>query len=769
MQPANGNRLNGARRQRTRQGPLDVVIRALRRHWIFPVVIPVAVIAGTALALQFLPRVYEASAQLRIDQQRSNLAVLEALKSLSSGSQIETEMVVMRSRTLAESVVDSLSLRMRLISPRGAPRSRYFERLRVVRGAPSGEWVIRRIEAGHEVVPASMPGESQRFGKGETLRFGGIEAQLTGDGLEAEEIRIAVDGHADAVRGFQRTLAVGRPIREADVVRIGYSSTDSVLVRDVVNGVVAHFIRRRQLEQSTEAVDMVAFLNQQIDTLTRQLTHAEEALKDFSEVTGIVAMTAQTESYVMRLADLKAQRDLADAERRALQGLVAQDPAAAGAGSFRNIVGFRTILTSPSGSELLRALNDAENVRVELLKRYTEEAPEVQMQTQRVEELEDQLRGIAGSYLSGLTNTVESLDGLLAGYATEMRQIPEQEIHLARLKRHASVLEEIHTLLQTRVKEAEIAASVHDASVRLVDPAIVPGRPVRPRPLLSLAFATLVGVGLGLAGAVLRDHLDRTVRTREELQLSVPDLPILSVIPRSRATRTNGHARVNVVDTESPSAEAYRQLRTNLAFSRIDGPQRVIVMTSPTPGDGKSMTALNLAATLAQQGGRCILIDADMRRGTLNDVFGVPRDPGLSQILANHTTLDKAVRSIQLADVEATLDFVSGGVRPPNPAELLSSPRLGALIEQCRQRYDTVIIDAPPLNLVTDASLIGSVTDGLLVVVRAGVTRSEALDFALDQLEAVRAPVLGVVLNDVNIRAESYYGAYAAYYGHDRD
>lgn len=763
MQYAEKPSTNGSR-PRGGLGTLETIQRALRRHWVFPVAIPVLIIAGTAVALHFMPRIYEASAQLRIDQQRSNLAVLDALQSLSSGSQIETEMVVLRSRTLAEGVVDSLALRAALTQPRQAQRSETFEQLRVTRGAPAGEWVIRPTERAVEIVPAEGPGEVMRFGLGEPLRFGGIEARLTRAALTGPELHLAVAPHAETVRQFQRTLSVARPNREADVVRIGYTSPDSVVVRDVVNTVVRHFIRRRQLEQSTEAVNMVAFLNEQIDTLTLQLTSAEEALRDYSENSGIIAMTAQAESWVTRLADLKAQRDLADAERRALQSLVAQN--ASGSESYRNIVGFHTILRSPSGSELLRALNEAENERARMLQRYTPENPEVQLQTERIGELEDQLRGIATTYLNGLSNTVTSLDQLLAGYSDELRQIPEQEIRLARLRRQATVLEEIHTLLQTRVKEAEIAASVHDTSVRLVDPAVVPGRPIRPRPALSLAFATLLGLGLGLAGAVLRDHADRTVRTREELQHTLPGLPILSVIPRSpRPARANGATLVNVVEGESPSAEAYRQLRTNLSFARPDRPQQVLVLTSPTPGDGKSMTSVNLAATLAQQGARCLLIDADMRRGALDDALSVRRDPGLSQVLAKQSTFADAVQTLELPGVLASLDFLSGGVHPPNPAELLGSARLKELIELCRTKYDSIIIDAPPLNLVTDASLIGTVADGVLVVVRAGVTRGDALQFAMDQLEAVRAPLVGVVLNDVSLKSEGYYGRYAGYYG----
>ncbi|HEX2167132.1 MAG TPA: GNVR domain-containing protein [Longimicrobiales bacterium] len=674
MQHANRHLTNGNLKSVSGPGPLETLYRAVRRHWVFPVVVPILLIAGTAAALYFVPRTYEANAQLRIDQQRSNLAVLDALQSISSGSEIETEMVVLRSRTMAESVVDSLSLRASVAAPRRAQRNELFERLEAGRDAAAGEWIIRPRADGVEVTPAEQPGEVQRFGRGETLRFGGVEAVLSRDGLELEELRLNVAPYAEAVEQFQRTISVARPNREADVVRIGYTGTDSVVVRDVVNTMVQHFIRRRQREQSTEAVNMVGFLNEQIDTLTLQLTSAEEALRDYSESSGIIAMTAQAESYVTRLADLKAQRDLADAERRALTALVENDSAAA-SGSYRNIVGFPSILKSQSGSELLRALNEAENVRAQMLQRYTEETQEVRMQTERIEELEAQLRGVATTYLDGLNETVQSLDRLLAGYSDELRQIPEQEIRLARLRRQADVLEEIHTLLQTRVKEAEIAAAVHDASVRVVDPAIVPSRPIRPRPKLSLAFATMLGLGLGIAGAVLRDHADRTVRTREELQQTQPGLPILSVIPRAHS-RTNGTSRVTVVQGETPSAEAYRQLRTNLSFARPDMPQQVLVMTSPTPGDGKSMTSTNLAATLAQQGSRVILIDADMRRGLLHEAFDLPRDPGLSQVLTRQATLEESVRTVELADLDARMDFMAGGIHPPNPAELLGSARL---------------------------------------------------------------------------------------------
>jgi capsular exopolysaccharide synthesis family protein len=752
---------NGRDPKRDGPGPLGVLARALRRNWILPLVLPVFVIATAAIALRYVPRVYQATAQLRIDQQRSSIAALEALKSLSSGSQIETEMVVLRSRTLAESVIDSLALRARLVEPRHASRQKYFERITVHPTATATTWVIRPSERAVDAARATEPDEVRRFGRGEVLRLEGVDVLLTPAAYELSEIRLEVESMPDAVRRLQRALSITRPSREADIVRIAYEGSDSATVPAVVNTVVRQFILRRQSEQNTEAVDMVQFLNEQIDTLSRQLVTAESALQDYSERSGVVAMQAQAQSQVSQLADMKAQRDMYDAERRSLQALVAQNRIESG--DVRDIVGFHTLLKSAAGSELLRTLNEAETVRAELLKRYTPENPDVQAQTRRIEELNDQLRGIASSYLQGLNESVTAYDQILAGYTEELRLVPEREITLARLRRQAEVLEDIHVLLQTRVKEAQIAAAVTDASVRLVDPAVAPSRPIKPRPMVTLAFATMLGLGMGLAGAVIRDHLDRTVRSREDLQTRLPGLPILSVVPR--AVRRNGRDGVTVVEGESPSAEAYRQLRTNLSFANPDQPQRVLVLTSPTPGDGKSMTSANLAATLAQQGVRCLLIDADMRRGALHEAFGQERDPGLSQVLAGQADFDAAVRRVRLGDTGAQLDFLPGGVHPPNPAELLGSPRLRKLLDACRERYDMIVLDAPPLNLVTDATLIGGAADGMIVVVRAGVTRTDSLDVAVDQLETSRAPLMGVVLNDVDLRAEGYYGKYTSYYG----
>jgi tyrosine-protein kinase Etk/Wzc len=384
------------------------------------------------------------------------------------------------------------------------------------------------------------------------------------------------------------------------------------------------------------------------------------------------------------------------------------------------------------------------------------------------------------TYLQGLNNRVASLDETLAGFGVELRKIPAKEIQLARLRRQARVSEDLYTALQQRMKEAEIMAAAQDPSVRIVDPAILPLKPIKPNIPLSIALALLIGAILGALAAYIREHLDNTIHTREELQNESGMVPVLGLIPRIEAAvagRNGAHRlwrrarqpdpladrRSRLVagkDPRAAAAEAFRSLRTNLVFSRPEQAPKTIVFTSPAPGDGKSTSAANLAITLAQQELRCIVVDADMRRGQMHQAFETTAKPGLSDYLLGGLSLEEVIRPISLE--AARFDFIPTGTLPPNPAELIASARMQALLEHLDGQYDAVIFDAPPLNVVTDAALLGSRADGVILVVRAGITDRSGLRYAFAQLNAVHARVIGCLLNDVNTRRERLYGEYVA-------
>lgn len=768
------------------------VLHAVRRHPVLFAGVPLALLALTFLFVLLVPPVYEASSSIRVDEERSSVAVLDVLQSLSSGSEVYTEMAVLESRSLAEAVVRALDLQVALTSPGRTLRSEILGEVRADTAAPEATYRFARVGEDRWAVsgtvvqapdlfrPLSRPGAEERtFGEvrlGEPVELAGVRVSLGPGAADADEIELGVVRFQDAVRELQSRTEVRRPDREADLVEIRYRGGDPELVREVADTMAALFIRRRQSDQSAEARNTVTFLREQIDTLERQLGQAEETLRDFREREGVVALEAEADAQIERLATMRAERDLMDAERSALGDLLQEiqreagaEPAPGEESPYRRLLAFPSLLRNPATAELLGQLAELENQLSQLLVGRTTRDRDVRMSMERIRTLESQLQTIAETYLESLTRQVASYDRQLAASADELAEIPETEMTFIRLRRESEVLSDLYTLLQTRQKEAQIAAAVKDESVRVVDPAIFPAEPVRPRPWLSLGLALVLGVAGGLASVVAAEHMDRAVHDRHQLQ-AVTDASVLGLIPtievpgggarvgRWRRRAPTGRPRlIETATSGHPAAEAYRSLRTNIRFARTERPPRSLVFTSPMPGDGKSTTAGNLALVLAHQGHPVLLVDADMRRGVLNEVFDLPHEPGLSDILAGQTPFDEAVRTVDL-DGHGELDFLAGGTRPPNPSELLASGAMADLLAALRDRYELVVFDAPPLNLVTDAALLGTRADGVILVARAGVTEEGSLAFAVDQLERVRAPLLGTVLNGLDARRQEYYG-----------
>jgi len=758
-----------------------------RNRWLIAGCIAAVVALASAYTVLSTP-VYEAATSIRIDEEKSGAAVLDILQTLSTGSEVHTEMEVLRSRTLAESVVEQLGLQLVLREPDRAARAEVFQAVRVARDAPPAEYRARRGEEGRFRVENRTTGRVVGdFAPGDAIPLDGASVVLAPGAAAYRQIRFEVVPFRSAVDALRSALTVTRPNREANVVIVRYQSADTVLVHEVPNALARTFIDQRREVQKTEARSTVQFLREQIDTITVQLAAAENALRAFREDAQVVSLEAEASAQVSRLADLQAQRNALDAERAALAKLLddvraagARDPA--GPSPFRRLVAFPSLLRNQAASELLRSIATVENERAELLKRRTLADPDVQVMTARIRELEEQLRSIAVTYLEGLTNHVASLDATLARFGEQLERIPAKEVQFARLQRQTKVLEEIYLLLQTRLKEAEIAQAVEDPSVRVVDPAIRPTEPIKPRTLLNLVLALVLGTMVGTGAAILRDSMDTTVHTREDIQEATGGVPVLGLIPRIRPVSPTGNGRgrpapvvargteglgerlVAGRDPRNPVSEAYRSLRTNITFARPDRPPKALVFTSPTPADGKTTSAANLAVTLAQQGMRVLLVDADLRRGVLHTVFGTGREPGLSNVLVNGGDPGEAIHRIDLGD-SGTLDFLATGTLPPNPAELLGSERMHALLQRLEERYDAILLDAPPLNLVTDAAVLGTHADGVLIVARAAKTHKGALAYAMDQLRNVRAPVLGAVLNDVDFKRDGRYGGRYGSYG----
>jgi tyrosine-protein kinase Etk/Wzc len=757
------------------------LIAHLRRHWpIAGSVVVASLIIGWALSAIQRPT-YRATASLRIDEKQPSLPVLNALAVPRVQGELETEMAVLHSRSLGEEVVDSLALQAVLLEPRRAARRDLFSDIRVERDAPGGDYIISHTSNGRVIVTDAVESVrvAEEFNPTDTLRFGGAAVVLSPLGRSEATIRLRIDSFEDALGALFTSLDVSRVDRDANVVLVRFDGQDRYLTRDVPNILVRRFLARREIERKFEARSTVKLLREQRDSVARQLTRAENELRAFREQSQSVDLPTEAAAQVGRLVDMQAERNTIAAERDAISSMLAQVKAADQNGRpddptpYRRMLAFPTLLRNPTASELLRALAVVEDQRASLRTRRTNDDPDVQVLSARVNELEQQVRAITETYLQGLSSQVTSLDATLARSGQNLARIPGKEVQFARLQRGPKVLDEILSALQSRLKEAEIAQAVPDARIRVIDLARLPQTTLRPNTKLNLAVALIIGLGLGAVFAIAYGVFDKSIRTLEDLK-ALTDVPILGFIPQMRhritargrwATRLRRPTHV-AYEAPGPAAEAYRALRTNITHRWCVGGGRTLMFTSPRVGDGKTTSAVNTALALTQQGRRVLLIDADLRRGAVHRAFGVSQSPGLAEILTDHySSIEDLLQHAMIND--AKLDFVTSGAYPKNPAELLGSRVMADLVARLKTEYDVVVFDTPPVNLVTDAVVLGPEVDGIIVVTRAGATRAEALEFAVDRLHSVRSRIVGVVLNGVDFRRDARsYGIedYAAYY-----
>lgn len=351
-----------------------------------------------------------------------------------------------------------------------------------------------------------------------------------------------------------------------------------------------------------------------------------------------------------------------------------------------------------------------------------------------------------------------------------------QEVELGRLRNtlsqyqssYANVLQSFETLRLTEVQSVD--------SIVMAEPAQLPIVPVRPRTLINTLLAAIASALTALGIIFLFEYMDDGVKSPFELQ-NLLDAPLLGTIARIRVNGTNDVAPADSLITMTaprhPISEAFRGVRTNLQFSSVDHELRAMMVTSPNPGDGKTTTAANLAAVVAQSGKSVILVDADLRKPRIHRLLDLSQSPGLTDLLFSDdpfsiNQLAEPFRNTTMSHLN--LRVLPSGKQPPNPSELLGSERMKRLIQQLQQEADLVIFDAPPLRAVTDAQVLGSQLDGVLLVVDSGANRSAVVQ-AAEALQQVNARLLGTVLNRLtrSSRSYNYYYDYAYQYYYTSD
>ena len=364
------------------------------------------------------------------------------------------------------------------------------------------------------------------------------------------------------------------------------------------------------------------------------------------------------------------------------------------------------------------------------------------------------------------------LNAAVAQEKVEVGKLSQLLIQHNMLKHEFETNQQLYESLLQHLKDATVSAGLRATNIHLVDAASVPTSPVRPRITYNIAVSLLVGLVLGVTLAFVMESMDSSIKSPEDVE-RVVGLPSLAVIPRAHSSwlslgdrrSRDKHEAVESIVLRQPTSflsEAYRVLRTAVLLSTSPRPPQALLITSASPGEGKTCTSVNLAVGLAQRGVRVVIVDTDMRRP------GVPRALGLTGNGSGLSTLLSGTHSLEevLSPYEAVpnLWVIQAGPKPPNPADLLSSPAMEKLVHDLRGRFDHVVLDSTPLLLVTDATIISRLVDGVLLVVESGVTNRRGLVRAQKILESAGTRILGTVLNKWDARAEGYYAYYGSYY-----
>ena len=577
---------------------------------------------------------------------------------------------------------------------------------------------------------------------------------------------------------FRNHLRVERTMNSC-LIKIYFESTDPRLAAQVANGLANNYIELNFRTKYDATRQTSGWMEQQLDELKAKVENSQQAMVDYEKQNAIVNISDKENVVEQRLADMSKDLSSAQSDRlqkEALYNLVASDE------SRVAYVVQNGLLESLEGKHA-----DLRGQYVEALGQFGPNFPRVVRLQAMVNESEALINGERKRIVARIHHDYQAamgrerlLTAAMSGVKAEVGNLNQLLIRHNMLKREYETNQQLYENLLHRVKDAAVSAGLRATNIHLVDPAMTPAVPVRPKPLHNIVIGLLVGLMLGCTLAFAEEALDNSVKSPDDVEPLV-GVPVLALIPMTHSNNghrpwQNGHGDngrslkgpvelTMLKQGSSLVAESYRSLCTAFLLSSAPHPPQAVLVTSSQPGEGKTCTALNLVEALAQRGPRVLLLDADTRKPSVARLLGVPEAIGLSSVLTGAHSLEEALFQVKSLP---ELWVLPAGPCPPNPAELLSSPSMDELLRRLRRMFDHVVVDSPPLLMVTDGTILSTLVDGVILVAEAGVTPRGALVRSQRLLRSAGGRTLGVVLNKVSLRSGGPYydeGYYRRHYG----
>ncbi len=560
-----------------------------------------------------------------------------------------------------------------------------------------------------------------------------------------------------------------QPVRNSQLVQISFTAYDRELSAKVPNMLAELYIESDLEARVAMTQKASAWLTERMGDLRKKLESSEKSLQDYRErerivdAKGLVLSGASRalEDATSNLVSVRAKR----AEAEALYNQVQSVKQGRATGGYESIP---AVLRHPTVQRLKESEGDAERKLADASKRYGPEHPKMLQANAELAAARENVKRQIESVVSGVTKEYEiakaneqAIERALGQSKAEIQGLNRKEFQLGVLEREAQANKQLYDMFGNRAKETNVGGELQSTVARVIDPATVPNYAYAPKKPQIVGIAAVIALLIGMMLSLLLDRLSNTINTAGEVEsrLGLPMLGYLQKITGLNKKSTKSEMAF-LTDNQSMFSESIRTLRTSVLMSALDTPKKVIVITSSVPEEGKTTVSFNLACALAQVK-RVLLIDADLRRPKIGRLIGRENDaPGLSHLVSGVATASECV----VKHEQGGFHILTAGFVPPNPLELLSSEKFAEMLEKLRDTFDVVLIDSPPVQLVSDAVVLSQLASTVIYVVKADSTPYPLARSGIRRLAMGNAPLLGVVLNQLDLeRAEKYYGEYSGY------
>jgi capsular exopolysaccharide synthesis family protein len=726
-----------------------------------------------------------------------NTADLTAVKDVSGLMQAQSDLIL--SRTFLKDIVRSLSLQLAV---RKFDRGSIFDSVLVDSQAIAGDYRFAIDKKNKDAFAVYFAKETaQGFSLRDIVSAGGAAqvykgkiselSVLDGQGMHlvfSPQFRDAPHDFRFKIRPMQNAvedLFDAMTVKESDSrsgvsnIAVTVKGRDYRLVADVANAVADAFVQKNASFKSARTRSVVASLEKQLEAVSRDLSSSAEMLRSFRAANPTVGLSEDVKQRVSGLSQMEkgafdAKKSLADA-----QDAEARYSAASTEDKVRIAQEILVLLAArnvTSTSAYQSELSDLTAQARDLGRNYADDHPLRLENTRKLEKLSDDIIASLKGYISSTQSSLAGKSTEIQSMYSELQSLPSKELQLAELERRHTIFSDIYSTVLSRYNQAKVLNTGEVAEVFVMDQAVPPiPPPVNVPKLLTLVFA--ISLAIAVLPVLVADYFDRTAHSEDDFVLKTGSMvlegvPNIAVLHRTSHNGhwngkhgNNGATLITIQNEEGVSKEVFRALRTKMMLRLFDVREKSIVVTSLEPGAGKSTIAANLAYALAQQQLKTIVVDGDIRRGSLYKWFGKKQGPGLSDFITSPDAVTpETVASLIQPTNLPNLSFISAGTPVQSSSELLASERFAGLKEELARRFQLVVMDSPPLEAVIDAAVMAPLFSGFLVVARAGQTNVAELTRKIGEFPVIEEKVLGFVLNDVSSDRSAKYYRYSSYY-----